>query len=156
MFWPGLGIAGIVLALDQTSKWVILAWLMDRPGIVPVTGFFNLVLVWNRGVSFGLFPAEGALGPWIWIGFASIVTLVLLVLLYRTRSIATGIAYGLIAGGAVGNAIDRGRFGAVVDFLDFHVLGWHWPAFNVADSGISVGVVVLILLSLFQKAEAPR
>lgn len=156
MFWPGVGLASLVFALDQTSKWFILEAVMDPPRVLAVTGFFNLVLVWNRGVSFGLFPAEGPFGPWILIGFAAVVTVVLLVLLWRTGSLATGIAYGLVAGGAIGNAVDRVRFGAVVDFLDFHVLGWHWPAFNVADSGITGGVAVLILLSLFQKAEAPR
>jgi len=156
LFWPGVGIALLVLAADQASKGYILDHVMNPPQALAVTDFFNLVLVWNRGVSFGLFPAEGPLGAWIWIGFAVTVTIVLLVLLWRTGSAATAVAYGLVAGGACGNAIDRGRFGAVVDFLDFHAYGWHWPAFNVADSAITVGVAILLLLSLFPKADAPR
>lgn len=156
LFWRGVGIAILVLALDQATKWLILDDVMSPPRVIALTSFFNLVLVWNRGVSFGLFPAEGALGPWIWIAFATLVTIVLLVLLWRTGSALTAFAYGMVAGGAAGNAIDRARFGAVVDFLDFHALGWHWPAFNVADSGITIGVAILLLLSLFQKTEAPR
>jgi len=156
IFWPGVGLAVLVLALDQASKWLILERVMNPPRLLPVTEFFNLVLVWNRGVSFGLFPAEGPVGPWLLAGFAAIVIVVLLYLLRRAGSVPTGAAYALVAGGAAGNALDRIRFGAVADFLDFHVLGWHWPAFNLADSAIAIGVVVLLLVSLSRKEGAPR
>jgi signal peptidase II len=138
----GLAVAAAVVVLDQLTKWAILTWL-DRA--IALTPFFNLVVVWNRGVSFGMFDSDGALAPWLLSGLALAVVLALLVWLRRVEDPLPGVGLGLIIGGAVGNVIDRVRFGAVIDFLDVHALGWHWPAFNVADSAICIGAALLLV-----------
>jgi signal peptidase II len=145
----GLVVAGLVILLDQLSKLVILM-LLDHA--VAVTPFLNLVVVWNRGVSFGMFASAAALMPWLLSGLALAVVVALGFWLRRVAHPLTGVALGLIIGGALGNVIDRVRFGAVVDFLDFHALGHHWPAFNVADSAICVGAALLLVDGLL----APR
>jgi signal peptidase II len=136
--------AAIVLA-DQLTKWLVLARF--APGErVEITGFFNLVLVFNKGAAFSfLADAPGWQTPLL-VAFAAAAALIVSVLLLRSperRVFSAGLA--LILGGAVGNVIDRLRFGYVVDFLDLHAAGWHWPAFNVADSAITLGAVLLIL-----------
>ena len=123
---------------------------MGPPKIISVTGFFNFVLVWNRGVSFGMFGSHSHWGPILLTGLALVISVVLLVWLRRVETRLVATAIGLVLGGALGNVIDRLRFEAVVDFLDFHVLGYHWPAFNVADSAISVGVGLLLYDALFE------
>jgi signal peptidase II len=138
----GVVAAGSVVVLDQLTKWAILTWL-DQ--VIALTPFFNLVLVWNRGVSFGMFDSGGALAPWLLSGLALAVVVALLVWLRRVEHPLPGVGLGLIIGGAVGNVIDRVRFGAVIDFLDVHALGWHWPAFNVADSAICIGAALLLV-----------
>jgi signal peptidase II len=139
----GLLVALAVLALDQASKALALALLGGRPP-VEVTGFFNLVLVWNPGVSFGMLQGLGETGPWLLTGFAVAVCVALLFWLARERRGLTRLALGLVLGGAIGNIVDRLRFGAVIDFLDFHAMGYHWPAFNVSDSAIVVGAALLL------------
>jgi signal peptidase II len=138
----GLTVALAILLVDQASKAIVLALLAEP---IRVTGFFNLVLVWNRGVSFGMLGGLGASAPWLLIGLALAVAVALTIWLWREARVLTGLALGLVIGGALGNAIDRARFGAVVDFLDFHLSGYHWPAFNVADSAIVVGAGLLVL-----------
>ena len=147
----GLLIALGVSLLDQITKWWVLLDLMNPPRVIELLPFFNLVLVWNRGVSFGLFPAGSATGQWFLIGVAALIVAVLVVWLRRAEDRKTLCAIGLIVGGAVGNVIDRILHGAVVDFIDWHVGGYHWPAFNIADSAITVGAVLLILDSLTSK-----
>jgi signal peptidase II len=142
MLRQGLAIAGLVIVLDQLTKWAILTWLERAIALTP---FFNLVVVWNRGVSFGMFDSASRLGPWILSGLALAVVVLLLGWLRRVDHPITAAGLGLIIGGAIGNVIDRVRFGAVIDFLDFHALGWHWPAFNVADSAICVGALLLLV-----------
>lgn len=139
---PGLGalLFLAVLALDQATKAVILATLA---GPVEVTGFFNLVLVWNRGVSFGMLSAYDQ--PWVLIALAVVIGVVLVVWLRREPRPLPRAAIWLVLAGALGNVIDRVRFGAVADFLDFHAGGWHWPAFNVADAAICIGAALLVL-----------
>ena len=149
----GFLIAIVVLVLDQVSKWLILTQAMRPPQVIEVTPFFNLVLGWNRGVSFGLFHSESPVNVIVLTGIALVIVIGLGVWLWRTDLRWTAISVGLIIGGAIGNVADRLRFGAVVDFLDFHVSGYHWPAFNVADSAIVVGAVMLILESLFDGRE---
>ena len=146
----GLLVALPVVVLDQLTKWWVLADLMNPPAAIEVTPFFNLVLVWNRGVSFGLFDNDSPWGPVLLAGLALAISVVLLVWLTRAGSRLSAIAIGIVLGGAIGNVIDRVRFGAVVDFLDFHALGYHWPAFNVADSAISIGVGLLLYDGLFE------
>ncbi|MCX7354546.1 MAG: signal peptidase II [Alphaproteobacteria bacterium] len=146
----GLLIAVFIVALDQASKWWLLELMGRDPRVIEVTPFFNLVLGLNRGVSFGLFDSA-EMGPWPFLLLAAAITVALLVWLAKAGQRWTATALGLIIGGAVGNAIDRVRFGGVVDFLDFHALGRHWPAFNVADSAICIGVIMILIESLLAR-----
>ena len=156
MFRFGLGIALLVLILDQASKWWILTDVMSPRRILEITPFLNIVLVWNRGVSFGLFNTGSALVPWILTAVSLAIAIGLGLWLRRVdqRLVAAGL--GLIMGGALGNVVDRVRFRAVIDFVDVHVSGYHWPAFNVADSAIVIGVGLLIFESLFSRADSPK
>jgi len=138
-------LATAIVALDQLTKWAILGHFAygERRAL---TAFLNLVLVYNKGAAFSMLAdAPGWQTPLL-IVFALVAAGLVSWLIVRNpgkRLLCLGLA--LILGGALGNLIDRLRFGHVVDFLDFHALGWHWPAFNVADSGITVGAVLLIL-----------
>lgn len=134
-----------VLIIDQTSKFLIYGFLKQQGNSLEITSFFNLVSAWNTGVSFSLFANGGEIGRWILISITGLVSLGLVYALLCTHSRVTAIAFGLILGGAVGNLLDRLRFGAVYDFLDFHWSGWHWPAFNAADTGIFVGAALLLI-----------
>ena len=154
----GYAVAAIVVALDQLTKWLILTQVFALPSPVgenswhppiEVTRFFNLVMVWNRGVSFGLFSHDDDAVRWILIGVALTITAVLVIWLRRNDRPFLAVVLGLIIGGAIGNVIDRLRFGAVADFFDVHLFGYHWPAFNIADSAISIGVVFMIVDGLF-------
>ena len=140
----GALLALAVLVADQVSKWLVLGTL-DPYRPIEVAPFFNLVLVWNRGVSFGMLNTLGDHGPWLLTLLAAGIGAFLLVWLYRETRPLTRAALWLVLAGAVGNTIDRLRFGAVVDFLDFHAGGLHWPAFNVADSAIVVGAGLILL-----------
>lgn len=145
----GLAVAAGVLVLDQATKWWIVEVVMVPPREIPVLPVFNLVLGWNRGISFGLFNWDSDLGAWLFTGLALAIVCVLVAWMRRAEGRWMAATLGLIVGGALGNVIDRLRYGAVADFLDFHLAGYHWPAFNVADAGIAVGAAVLILESLF-------
>lgn len=149
----GLVIAAVLCLVDQASKWWVLLDIMNPPQTIEVTSFFNLVLVWNRGVSFGLFPAGDATGKWILIAVALGICVGLALWLRKPDTSKTVVAIGLIIGGAIGNVIDRIIHGAVVDFLDVHAAGYHWPAFNIADSAICIGAGLLILDSLTSKPQ---
>jgi signal peptidase II len=144
----GLLLALLVIVLDQLTKWLVLAPLDLANQTIAVTSFFNMVLVWNRGVSFGMFNQAGAMGPWILTALAVAVVIGLLYWLRQADNRVTLTGLGLVIGGALGNVIDRIRFGAVVDFLDVHIAGYHWPAFNVADAAICVGAGLLLIDSL--------
>jgi signal peptidase II len=151
----GLAVAPLWFAADQLSKsWVIEHLLGSPERIILVTAFFNLVLGWNRGVSFGMLSAL-ALPPWTLALLAVVVAGGLLVWLFRTDSWLVSGGLGLVVGGAPSNALDRIRYGAVTDFLDFHLAGWHWPAFNLADAGIVCGVTAL-LLDAFRTTKAEK
>jgi signal peptidase II len=156
----GLGAATLLLALlvlaaDQASKWWILGVMMQPPRAIPLTPFLELVLARNRGVSFSLVRLDSPWGPWLLSGFALAVVAALLVWQWRARSALISAAVGLIAGGALGNVADRLASQAVTDFIDVHVGGYHWPAFNLADSAISVGVALLLFEALFARREKP-
>jgi signal peptidase II len=152
--------AGAIVLADQLVKWLVLARF--APGeLVAVTGFFNLALVFNKGAAFSFLAREAGWQTPLLLAFALVASLVVVVLIVRNpgKGLLCG-ALGAILGGALGNAIDRLRFGYVVDFLDFHALGWHWPAFNVADSAITVGAALLILDGLLggegRSSASPR
>lgn len=145
----GLGLGSGTIVLDQISKWWILTQVMDPPRLIPVTPFFNLVLGYNRGVSFGMFGSDSEFGRWALSGLALAIAAALLIWLWRAEKPMLSAALGLIVGGALGNVIDRITVGAVVDFLDFYAAGYHWPAFNIADTGITIGAAILIFDSIF-------
>ena len=113
-------------------------------------------MTWNRGVSFGLFNNDSPYNALILSIVAVVISGLLLIWLARARQPMLAYGLGAVIGGAIGNLIDRVRFGAVADFLDFHIWGYHWPAFNVADSAITIGVAVLIVDSLFGVTEGRR
>ena len=164
MLRRGLGLAAAVAVADQATKWAAYTGLtglafwdpapdpLPRVAGVEVTSFFNLVTVWNFGVSFGMFNRGSDEAAWVFAAIAAAITAVLIAWLRRAPNLLVTVALGSAIGGAVGNVIDRLRFGAVFDFLDVHAAGWHWPAFNVADAAIAVGVGLLLLDALF----APR
>lgn len=138
-----LALAVAVIALDQASKWWIVARVMSPPRVIEVTSFFNVVMVWNRGVTFGLFSAADM--RWLLVAASLAIAGFLAAWLARTGRTAPALAIGAVIGGALGNVIDRLNYGKVADFLDFHAFGWHWPAFNVADIAIVCGVGVILL-----------
>ncbi|AZU03497.1 lipoprotein signal peptidase II, LspA, putative [Glycocaulis alkaliphilus] len=145
----GAGLAVLVIVLDQASKlWVLhgLGFMEGGPGtrIEVLDPWFNLTMVWNRGVSFGLFAAESLWTRLLLIGFSLAIAGVIAFWLTRAERKLQALAFGLIIGGAVGNVIDRIAYGAVADFLDFSGL-WFPYVFNVADAAISVGVAGLVL-----------
>ena len=145
----GVGCAAIVIAVDQLSKWLILTEVMNPPRVIEITGFLNLVLVSNKGVSFGLFSSAAVWAQPALASFAALVSILLVFWMRQAQHCFSAIFLGLVVGGALGNAIDRLLHEAVVDFLDFHVAGYHWPVFNIADSAITVGVIFIIAEGLF-------
>jgi signal peptidase II len=149
----GLGITVLVLVLDQLSKWWIVSDVMNPLRILEITPFLNIVLVRNRGASFGMLNNGGEWGPWLLTVLAAAIAVGLLFWLWRARTAWVVVALGMIIGGAAGNVIDRLRFGAVTDFLDAHWGELHWPAFNLADSAISVGVVILLADALIGRGR---
>ncbi len=149
-------IALLVFLADQGSKWLILEVVMAPPRVIEVTGFFNLVLAYNRGVSFGLLSNDSPLGPYLLAGAALVIATGVMIWALRQKRRLPMVAAGLVVGGALGNMVDRLVLGAVVDFLDFHAYGWHWPAFNLADSAIVIGVGLLLFESLFGSKESTK
>jgi len=149
--------AVLVVVADQVSKAVV-SDLFSLYQVRPViAGFFNLTFITNTGAAFGIFARSGGfLRKWL-LGGVAVAALVALVFAWRhlkDNHRLYPLAIGLIGGGAVGNLIDRVRFGAVVDFLDFYIGRYHWPAFNVADSAITVGVALFILAGFLEKGSA--
>jgi signal peptidase II len=147
-------VAALVVLTDQISKLVVLNTIPLYDSIAVIPGFFHLTHIQNPGGAFGLLAGQGAAVRSIVFFFASAVALTLILMFYRNtpgthRWLATG--FSLIFGGAVGNLIDRLRFGRVVDFLDFSIAGHHWPAFNVADSAVTVGIGIFVVHLLFNK-----
>lgn len=146
----------MIAVVDQIVKWKVLASGLRTGDVIEVTPFFNLVLVWNRGVSFGLLNRDWALNALVLSLVAIAISIGMLVWLWRSGRKTVAAAVGLVVGGAIGNVVDRALYGAVVDFLDVHAYGYHWPAFNVADSAITIGAAILVVDALFGGAEAPK
>ncbi|VTU42392.1 signal peptidase II [Variovorax sp. RA8] len=144
--------AAVVFADFLTKHWIRLE--LPQGAVVPLASFFNLVSARNSGAAFSMFSDAGNWSRYILIGVAVMVSVALVWLLTTHLRRLEGLAYSLVLGGAVGNAVDRWVFGRVTDFLDFHLAGWHWPAFNVADIAICSGVASL-LISTFS-AERPH
>ena len=156
MLARGLTTAVVVAILDQLGKAAVLFFFAEHAfnDRETVTSFFNLALTYNRGISFGLFNGGAGVNELVFSVGAAVIVAVLIYWLSRASSPFLAVAIGLIIGGAVGNVIDRLRLGAVVDFLDFHLGAVHWPAFNLADSAICIGVAAMLLDGLFQRREA--
>ena len=143
-----LALAALVAALDQLSK-VAVTRILTVGGNIEIAPFFNLVLVHNRGAAFSLFSSAAGWQRELFIAIALIASAWVVYLLHRyPRQTLFCFALSLILGGAIGNVIDRVLYGAVIDFLDFHLAGYHWPAFNVADSAITCGAALLVWESL--------
>ncbi len=162
----GLSIACLIIGLDQLSKYWIVEKVMRPEGVdgtpfhsatrIEVLPFFDLVMAWNRGVSFGIGNTGGEWNALILSALAMAICAGMTFWLAKAETLLVQVALGGIIGGALGNVIDRARFGAVADFLDVHVAGYHWPAFNVADSAITVGAVFLIVDSLFAGRDSAK
>lgn len=153
----GLILALIIFLLDQWTKMEIVYDVMaPTPKVIEVTSFFNIVMAWNRGVSFGMFGWDSHTKIYVLAGMAFIAAIGLFIWMIRENRLRFALPCGAIIGGAIGNGIDRLHWGAVADFLDFHMMGYHWPAFNVADMGISCGATLLILDSLFSKQDSSK
>jgi len=141
-----LWLSGLVLLLDQLSKLAVTTKLVAYADVIRLTGFFNLVHVHNTGAAFSLFADQPGWQHGFFLGVAVVAAIVIVYLLKQTAGRPQfSIALALILGGALGNVIDRALYGYVIDFLDFFLGAWHWPAFNVADSAITVGAVLLVL-----------
>lgn len=152
---PWLSLAALVLLADQATKWLVLQ-AMPLGEVIPITGFFNLVHVRNPGAAFSFLADAGGWQRWLFAVFAIGVSALLIFMMRRAPGQRLFcFAAALVIGGAVGNLIDRLVFGEVIDFLDFHWQGWHWPAFNIADSGITVGAF-LIIADEFLRLRKPR
>lgn len=158
----GIIAALVALALDQASKlWLLYVFDLGRRGVVQVTPFFDLWLAWNVGISFGWFQNDSFLAQAILTAVKAAAVIALAVWMAWSRTMLATIALGLIIGGAIGNAIDRFAYGAVVDFALFHVeiagKTWNWYVFNLADVAIVAGVAALLYDSLLgvPAAKAP-
>ena len=138
----------VLIALDQVLKHVMLGLVFSPPRIIEVTSFFNLVPVWNTGISFGL-QGDSETSRWVLVALALVIVVVLVVWLVRAGAGIVVFALVLVIGGALSNVIDRVFYGAVIDFIDIHAFGFHWPAFNLADRSIVVGTAFLLYDGLF-------
>ena len=141
-----LSITGLVIVLDQVSKWWMVSWLSlyETVAIMP---YFNLTMAHNHGAAFSFLAQAGGWQRWFFIGLAVVISVVLLIWLAKLKPTAKleALSLSLILGGAMGNVMDRIMYGYVIDFLDVYVGTSHWPAFNIADSAICIGAVLLIL-----------
>ena len=154
---PGLALALIALLTDQMHKyWMVHIYELGNRGRVTLTPFFDLVMVWNPGVSYGLFAQDGIAGKLALVGFALLICAALIFWLARQTRMLPAIAIGLIIGGALGNAIDRLIYGAVADFFSLHAFGYHWYVFNLADIAIVLGAAGLVYDALFLADEEQK
>ena len=155
MVWPALA----VILLDQATKWAVTRWILPHETIPVVKGFFNLVQVRNRGIAFGVMNDPGStLQTYLLLG-ASLLAICLLFWWFKRlgdRGGVLALCLSLVLGGAVGNLMDRIRLGEVIDFVDIHLGSYHWPAFNVADSAITVGTLGLALSLLINRKGSDR
>lgn len=173
-----LYIAIVMIIADQISKWAVTEliiapalkrvnvglwdWITDAPARLDfysteILPFFNIVMVWNYGISFGAFnDPDGMVMPVILSAFAILLCVAFIIWMMKSDSRLQKTAIALVIGGALGNVIDRFRFGAVIDFIDIHAMGYHWPAFNIADSVIFIGVLLLIIHGFFFEKDSEQ
>jgi len=172
----------VVIGLDQASKWFVMesmlrvksenpdfwTWFTTRDMVeyfsdqqeeykqVVFNDWLNFTMVWNRGISFGMFGAGAGKTPLLFIALSMLISLGLLIWLVLARTKMLFFALPLIIGGAIGNVIDRVRFGAVADFIDMHLGDRHWPAYNIADACVVIGAIFLILDTIFDKSGSKK
>jgi len=172
-----IAVIAFVIICDQITKWMVtemiirpenggksidfITWITTLPTKVSyaqfeVLPFYNIVMVWNYGVSFGMFNNQSTENAFLLVGISLVITFMLLVWMFGSASKHAALGLALAIGGAFGNIIDRVRFGAVIDYIDIHAYGFHWPAFNVADSAIVVGIGIVIIHSLFFEKKADK
>ena len=152
--WPYWVVVLIVIAVDQISKFAVEARYALHE-FEPVTSFFNLGLTYNPGAAFSFLANHDGWQRWFFTVLAVAAAAVFMFQIYHSRQkIVQNVGFAMIAGGALGNMLDRLRIGMVVDFLDFHWQDMHWPAFNLADSAIFIGVVFVLWSELFQKKSS--
>ena len=150
----GFAIAFIALLIDQAYKWWMLyVYDIAARGLVTITPFFDITLVWNKGISYGLFQQESATGRYVLIGIILCIAVVLVIWLMQARNYIMAVAMGLVLGGAVGNVVDRIYYGAVADFFSFHYRGFNWYVFNLADIWVVAGAALLIYDSVRNDAQ---
>lgn len=180
-FLTGLVLIVSTILADQYSKWLVLETMLRKVGDKPdfakwfttpqplqffidqqesyntvvLAPFLNLIMVWNQGVSFGMFSSDNPNTALLLIGLSLTISIFMIIWLSIASSRLIGFALSLVVGGAVGNVLDRLRFGAVADFIDVHFQGHHWPAFNLADSCIVIGVFLLVLSTATGKKGTP-
>ena len=155
--WKWLAIAALVVIVDQATKLAAEHWLEYQEPVALIP-FLNLALSYNTGAAFSFLSDAGGWQRWFFAALAVVVSVVVALWLWRLDADErwTGVALALVLGGAIGNVIDRLAYGHVIDFIDFYVGDWHWPTFNIADSGISIGVAMLIIDSLFRRKPAAQ
>ncbi|MBX3486316.1 MAG: signal peptidase II [Candidatus Paracaedibacteraceae bacterium] len=139
----------LVLASDLWSKQSVLSWFYHGSESIEVTSFLNIILAFNRGVSFGMFHADSPYGVYALLTIAIVLSALVGNWLWHAENRLQSLCFGMILGGALGNLYDRATYGAVVDFLDVHALGYHWYTFNIADCGIVIGAVLLLIDLVF-------
>lgn len=151
----GLGFAFVIFVADQVLKWTVINPLrLQRVGQIELLPIFNLTWTENRGVSMGFLTAGSETERWLLVAFTAVIAAVVAVWMWRERRRADVLALGLVLGGALGNILDRIRFGYVVDFLDLHIGEWRpFLIFNLADAAISIGVVILLIRALFSRSD---
>jgi len=149
-----LNLSALVIVLDQLTKWAVTASL-SLYETIPVMPFFNITLAYNEGAAFSFLASAGGWQRWFFVGLALAVSIALIIWLKKLPSMARqeAVALSLILGGAIGNVLDRLYHGYVIDFLDVFYGTYHWPAFNIADSAIFIGALLLIVDSFSNKAE---
>mgnify|MGYP006279421151 CR=1 FL=1 len=154
-YLPWLWLSGLVIALDQISKYLITAWLVPKQ-VIELLPIFNFTLVYNQGAAFSLLANAGGWQRWFFIGLAGGISIVLVLWLRRLRAGAwlEALALTLILGGALGNLWDRIWLGQVVDFIQFHWHHWYFPAFNIADSAITLGAGLIILDAIYRRSSS--
>ena len=155
----GVIIAVLAFVIDQAHKFAMLyplGFINIGPGeTIPVTSFFNLVMVWNPGISYGLFPASGTLGTVMLVAVMLAVVGFLAWWLWKANSLAVAVGCGLVIGGGLANMLDRLVYGAVADFFHFHAFGYNWYVFNIADVAVTLGAVAFIY-DVLKPSETPE
>lgn len=152
-----LGLVMLVFLLDRLSKyWILNIYDLPALGQVDILPFFSLTMVWNEGISLGLFQAGGDTGRYILIGFTGLITIILLRWMWREGQSFVALSLALIVGGSLGNIYDRVQFGAVADFLHFHVSNYSFYVFNVADSAITLGVIFMLWDALLSPQKTTK